>query len=271
MPNPHLPPELLDQIVDLLYDVRDALKACCLVSKSWIPRARRHLFSHIAFRSTKNLQSWKTLFPDPSTSPASYTRFLLAECSQVITDADAEKGGWIPTFSQVVHFEVGIYCGWSIDELELSLTPFHGFSPALKSLRINFADISPSCVSDFIHSFPRLQDLAVTTLSFERSDSFHAQSVTVQSSTPSAFTGSLKISMSMGMNSLASRLLSLPTGLHFRKLSLTWNREEDVPLTMAFVEECSSTLETLEIKCGHLGTTVQHQRSHQRLTSANLC
>jgi hypothetical protein len=38
-----LPAEMLDHVVDHLYDTEDALRNCCLVSKSWIPRTRKHL------------------------------------------------------------------------------------------------------------------------------------------------------------------------------------------------------------------------------------
>ncbi|KAF9780754.1 hypothetical protein BJ322DRAFT_1011601 [Thelephora terrestris] len=40
-----LPPEILDIIVDLLQNEPKTLKACCLVSKAWIYRSRRHLFN----------------------------------------------------------------------------------------------------------------------------------------------------------------------------------------------------------------------------------
>ena len=33
MSSPHLPPEILDYIVDLLHDKSDILGECCLVSK----------------------------------------------------------------------------------------------------------------------------------------------------------------------------------------------------------------------------------------------
>jgi len=46
---------------------------------------------------------------------------------------------------------------------------------------------------------------------------------------------------------ITSRLLSLPAGIHFRKLTLTWYHEEDLSLTMGLVEECSHTLESLDI------------------------
>ncbi|KAF9644347.1 hypothetical protein BDM02DRAFT_3103092, partial [Thelephora ganbajun] len=47
--HPYLPPETLDYIVDFLHDNRETLEQCCLVSKSWVPRARKHLFADIKF------------------------------------------------------------------------------------------------------------------------------------------------------------------------------------------------------------------------------
>jgi len=44
-----LPPEILDLIVDHLHDEPTALKACCLVSKSWVPRTWNHLFALVEF------------------------------------------------------------------------------------------------------------------------------------------------------------------------------------------------------------------------------
>ena len=177
MSNPRLPPELLDHIFDLLHDTRSALKNCCLVSRSWIPRTRRYLFANIAFGTTKNLRSWKTAFPDPSTSPARYTRCLLVKFPQVIRAADAERG-WITTFSQVVHFEVMI-SGSGVSRPDFSLVPLHGFSPALKSLRGTFANFPPPSISELIRSFPHLQDLAVTTHWSDRNGGFYKPPVAI--------------------------------------------------------------------------------------------
>jgi hypothetical protein len=32
-----------------LHDTRDALRNCCLIFKSWIPRTRKHLFADVRF------------------------------------------------------------------------------------------------------------------------------------------------------------------------------------------------------------------------------
>ena len=47
-----LPQELLDLVFDHLRHDRSVLESCCLVSKSWVPQARRFLFAHIWFISS---------------------------------------------------------------------------------------------------------------------------------------------------------------------------------------------------------------------------
>ena len=72
-----LPPEILDLIVDNLRDDEATLESCCLVSKSWISRTRRHLFAHVEFESTEcPIHLWMKTFQDPSNSPTCYTRRL---------------------------------------------------------------------------------------------------------------------------------------------------------------------------------------------------
>ncbi|KAF9789317.1 hypothetical protein BJ322DRAFT_987841, partial [Thelephora terrestris] len=52
-----LPPEISDRVVDLLHDEPESLERCCLVSKSWVACARKHLFRELAFDS-RHLQAW---------------------------------------------------------------------------------------------------------------------------------------------------------------------------------------------------------------------
>jgi len=103
MSTPYLPPEMLDHIVDLLHDKPETLKKCCLVSNSWVPRTRKHLFATVRFGTKEDLESWKETFPNPATSPAHYAETLLIDCPYVVTAADADAGGWIKDFSRVVN------------------------------------------------------------------------------------------------------------------------------------------------------------------------
>ena len=244
MSNPRFPPELLDHVIDHLQDTRDALESCCLVSKSQIPRTRKHLFAHVRFRTTKDLQSWKSTFPNPSTSPAyHYAQTLTIDFFPTITAADAEEGGWIPAFSRVVCFEVGTH-----DEDRngptTSLSPFHGFSSALKSLRVAFTALPSSDVFNLIYSFPHLEDLWIVT-NHHFDSSFGGRQAAIQPPIPPPFTGTLKLFSGEGMDSIASWLLSLPKGPNFEGLYLVWG--EDTSLMTALVEKCSLTLKYLRI------------------------
>ena len=93
MTNPYLPSEILDHIADFLHDEPETLEVCCLVSKSWVPRTRRHLFTNIEFHSVNAIDLWKETFPDPSNSPAYHTRTLLIGHPEVVTVADGEESG----------------------------------------------------------------------------------------------------------------------------------------------------------------------------------
>ena len=261
MPIPHLPAELLDHIVDHLHDRKGALRNCCLVSKSWIPRTREHLFADIRFDSDVHGDpaSWKKIFPDPSTSPAHYTKTLRIHYSGIITAAYVGADGWIGGFYNVAHLEV---CsrGEHINEPEGPLVPLHGFSPVIKSLRLEYVALPPSQVFDLILSFPLLEDLIVNNdehRSINYIDGADEVPTVVQSPSPAAFTGSLELKTA-GIKPFARRLLSLPGGIHFRKFTLMWSREEDITLTLALVERCSHTLESLDITCGPYGVSVRH-------------
>ena len=261
--NPDLPAELLDHIVDFLCDDTEALKTCCLASKSWIPRTRKHLFAHVDFYSPTRLQAWKNTFPNPSTSPAYYTKFLFLSYQwDEAPLVDEEEGDWIPTFSHVEHLMIQTE-GW-----KLSLVPFHGISPVLKSLSIKCVSPPRSPTSNLICSFPLLEHLSVEILYDPYRDGhFHGHSAATLSSSSPAFTGSLRLSAPRGMHNIANGLLSLPGGLHFRALILVLRSEEDILSAIALVEECSSTLEYLKVDC-EPRMSVPFPCLRQQLTSA---
>ena len=249
MSKPPLPAELLDHVVDHLHDSEDALKNCCLVSKSWIPRARRHLFADVQL-DTEALKSWKEMFPDSSVSPGHYTKTLLIEVdySRIVTAADVEAGGWLRGFSRVLHLEVDTQSPYSHESWS-PLVPLHGLSPVVKSLRVGSVALSASEIFNFILSFPLLEDLAARCGS-------DGPPTIVHPSNPPKFTGSLEL-MTNGMVLIARRLLSLPGGIHFRKLVLRWTQDEDILLASALVERCFHTLESLDITCYSSGTPIQ--------------
>ena len=91
-------------------------------------------------------------------------------------------------------------------------------------------------------------------------------STIVQPSSSPVLTGTLELLLGAGMGPIAHRLLSLPSGIHFRKLTLEWRCEEDIPLTTALVEKCSHTLKSLNITNNLRGTSPAHLRPYRSKT-----
>ena len=257
MPIPYLPPELLDNIVDHLHDSQHALRNCCLVSKSWIPRTRKHLFADIKLTSRENLNSWGKMFPDPLISPARYAQTLLISSIAAVAAASAEPAGWIRGFSSIVRLEMDfpfLVSGGFV----FTLVPFYGLSPTVKSLHVAFTTLQLTKLFDLIHSFPLLEDLSVVAYFYLWTDPVGASTIVQPQSLPK-LTGSLKLNMCPGIKPIAHLLLSLPGGINFRRLTCTWYHDEDILSIIEVVKECSSTLESLEIDRHECGTPIQHR------------
>ena len=252
MPNPHLPQELLDHIIDLLDDDLETLKECSLVAKSWIPRTQKHIFATVEFTSTRDLQSWKRAFPNPSKSPACYTRSMYFGCPEAVVAADAEEGGWLRAFSHLANLHLESNHSYLSDGTRVgfakSFAPFYVFSPTLKSLRVPPILFQSPDLWTLMHSSPLLENLGVTGHE-ERDDDdddlFGPR--TVVSSTSPPLTGSLDLHIFGGMGKIASELLELPSGLHFRSLILLLCHKGDVWWMTDLVERCFDTLECLEV------------------------
>jgi hypothetical protein len=74
--------ELIDYIIDYLYDQPSTLKNCCLVSKAWVPPSRSHIFSKVVV-GERVARPFFRIFLPPSSKPKSnvapYVRSLLLD------------------------------------------------------------------------------------------------------------------------------------------------------------------------------------------------
>jgi len=267
MSNPRLPADMLDHVVDHLHDEKCALRNCCLVSRSWIPRTRKYLFADIKLQTKENLESWKETFPDPSTSPAHYTKSLSISCTLPITAA--ETGDWIGGFPRVTHLVVGGR-RFLPGTLGPKLALLYGFSP-IKSLRVDLLVLDSPQIFDLVLSFPLLENLSVFSCAEAKELTHNAGSpdallAVIQPSNSPAFSGTLELSMDEGMRPIAHRLLSLSGGIHFQKLVLRWAEDEDMLLTMALVERCSRTLVSLHITYNLRCMSIRHMHPRRLLT-----
>ena len=256
-----LPQEILDLIIDHLCAERTTLHACCLVSKSWIPRTRKHLFAYIQFNPTDRpmIQSWKRTFPDPSNSPAHYVSTLSLHGIHANTLTDLGAGSWIRSFNCVGTLHAGLK--FSVLG-QVSLVQLHGFLPTLKSLYLSLTNIPLSEVFNLVCSFPLLEDLELFTYgSASDIDDWDPPS------TSPKLTGFLQLGL--GLPPFARRLCDLPGGLRFSKMKL-WC-DNDVASTMDLVSRCSSTLESFTVYCNIASTFTLASVIGQHLTAGCEC
>ena len=238
-----LPPEILDLIIDDLHDQQAALLVCCTVSKSWIPRARRHIFSRLEFWEGE-FEYWMKDFPDPSNSPAHYIQSLMIFGTQLISAATADVGRpWIRAFCNIVHLHVDTRNLQPDDDGPLTFAPLHGLSPTLRSLHLRPASPQHSEVFALLCSFPLLEDFTFNTILYpNRADEWKPPL-----SSP-RLTGSLELSVvNDGIGSIIHQLLDLPSGLNFRKIALKWICDEDLKAMTDLVSGCSGSIESLDV------------------------
>ena len=233
-----LPPEILDHIIDHLHDEPTALKTCCLVSKSWIPRTRIHLFDRVEFQSLGSVKLWMEAFPDPSTSPAHYTSALALFNFETVNAAISEACSWVQSFNRIVEFQVEVS---GRDSDLLSLTQLHRLSPLVESLILFYPSIPHPQALDFICSFPLLRDILVCSALYPKDNTYGW----VPPQTSPKFTRSLYLTGNF--RNITCGLLSLPGGLHFSKIKVSGPIETG-DSREALVSICSGTLRSLFIE-----------------------
>lgn len=237
-----LPPEIVEYyIIDHLHDDKNSLKNCSLVSRSWVPRTRQHLFNEIGFWGPRKLEAWKRTFPNPAVSPAHHVRSLSVPLNKV--DA-TDYSRWIKSFDCITRLEVHDF---DQDCSKHQMNVCHGLSKFVKSLRV-FCNSSAglSKFLAFVCSYPSLEDLEVKVARF--TDEIDEDEATFQPSTSPLFTGTLKLNCHL--EDITSSLLDLPGGLRFKKI--VWKVRSPVgelglQPVMALVERCSDTLECIDI------------------------
>ena len=261
-------PGLLDYIVSFLRRDKRALCQCCLVSKPWVPRARKHLFALVQFRSPDDIDKWKKTFPDSSSSPVRYTRTLMLNCFEVVTAADAAEAGWIPTFSGVVHLYLDNFLTSIPSHSEISLTPFYKFSSTLKQLFVASSVLPRLRVFNLIYSLPLLEDLSLIgdDTSTDDGESDESRAVVPPHASPK-FTGILQLLLFGGMAASTRQLVRAPRGIHFRIVKLSWSKEEDLRSIEELIVVCSATLEHLDITHQVKGRTYSLHSFARPLTS----
>lgn len=266
---PKLPPEMLDHIVGFLRHDKKALRECCLISKSWVPRTREHLFALIPFDKEGNLKRWKETFLDPKNSPAHHARTLTIGVLE-----DKEETSCLQVFSRIE--VLGVYPpGWSNsrsigvrNRRIISLIPFHNFGTSLKTIEVIATPLPLSEIISIIPLLPFLEDLIFNGEAISTGP--HGQPTASTPVPSTALTGILRLSVCKLISRSLDYFLKLPGGLRFRELDLSWLFARDLPWVTELVTACSDTLERLEVR-GYIDGEFRSDRSVSQLCTQTSC
>ena len=223
-------------IIDQLCDHEKALKTCCLLSKSWVPYAQKHLFKTITFTSSKGAAFWRERFPDPLKPPACYIRSLYFLCTGSITNEDSS---WIRSFPAVVELKLLTNCDHIHKHGSNNLPALlRDLLPKVKSLEIQWESFTAQEILAFICSFPILENLRVWQIAGSQ---VGMNGTISQPSTLPLFTGTLALLRMQGFMRL---LVELPGDFRFRKIETS---PCEFGIITKLVEKSSATLECIDI------------------------
>jgi len=177
----------------------------------------------------------------------------LVSCPQVVKATDAEEGGWIQTFSRAVRLHLDS-CK-NPNDSDVSLAPFHEFSPVPIFLHATFTTLPHSQIFGLVSSLPLLEHLILIVYRPANNDGLDVGGPPTVIPPPSspAFTGTLELMLLQGVELTARWLLGLPNGLRFRTLTMSWLREDDLQWINAFVVGYADTLESVDVAYHLLG------------------
>ena len=155
-----LPPELIDNVIDLLSDDNETLATCALVCKSWVPASRYHLASPF---SEITLSPWgdeQSMLSSPACTIASAVRHLQIERTMANSDLQEVTSG-LPNITHLILHRLDVDEPFSAF---LSQPPFMKDLERLVLERVRFDTLD--MFFELLRRCPRLQILDCCGVTF---------------------------------------------------------------------------------------------------------
>jgi len=232
---PRVPQDIIDEILDHLAANSDSesLKACALVSRSWIPSCQQHLFHTIDFTS-RSMDGWSNTFPVPEESPAHRVRDLRIWI-EGLSHVPDKFFGHTPSFTNARKLsflgpgrllEFRTLSRWRLPESATSLT-------------IDTAVVTLVEIRNIMAQLPNLDDLSIwgPMAPVERGGLLG-----IGTALRGRFGGKLVLrGLHCANKGFMDMLLKIPTGLHFTEVDIRCARK-CLPSIVRFVEVCGETI-----------------------------
>jgi len=228
---PRIPQEIIDEILDYFAADSDLsfLRSCALVSKSWVPSCRRHLFHTLEFTPGATLR-WSKTFRVPEKSPARYVK-----------DLRVSTGG-----SDHLFFK---YTPWFTNVETLTLLGDGGWAPtrwrlphSITSLTMKTDTSNLVQVRDIMAQLPNLDSLS---LSGDLVPVDRTKLVRIGTTLKGRFGGRLQLLGGYVVRDVLEMLLEIPTGLRFTEVDIC-GMHGCLLSTIRLAEACCTTLVKLD-------------------------
>ena len=243
---PRIPQDTINEILDHLVADSDfgSLRASALVSKSWIPSCRKHLFYNVDFTS-KNMNRWLKTFPIPDQSPARYVRNLRLWIRRI-------PRGLFKHSAYLKNVRRMFLVGWG-KVLGFQLPSLWVLPQSVTSLTIDTGAVTLVEIRDIMVRLPNLDDLSLPGPLFPMD---RREVRGIGKALRGRFRGKLVLHNIRSTNmDVVSTLLEIPTGLHFTEVEIQCARE-CLPPVVKLVEACCKTI----VKLSHAVNT--YGKSH---------
>jgi hypothetical protein len=243
-------------IIDELCDIsKRALKSCCLVHRSWIPRSRLHLFQTVTLIGDRDLRAWSRCFVSDVTfgrmSVAGYVKKLeihVPPDSSPLTYEPEYLQNYMDHFSRFNNVEFLVINGINLLHFEAHdlQACFAHFAPSLRCLHLDWAETASSLIPYFqlLAIFPNLESLSIDGFSRWGDEEQVATSDIV-----CPFRGYLKLLNSKDPNNtFVNHLNKVTNGPHFHTVVLDLGNSVPKWLPMyGLFSACGSALQDVDL------------------------
>ncbi len=250
-----IPPELCDQTIDYLWDDLDALRACSLTSKDWLPSSRFHLFRNVRLRDAEDVTRFRALLTSsPSIAHCVRKLSLSADYDRAAPDGNArEDDAWVNGAAELFPMLD------QVTTLALARVRWHALSPETraafvkvsKSVRRLFlfeVSFDASCdVIAFLSAFPALRDLYFQAVSWKNDSPAPFEELGTDAG------GRMQLSYlfldpKSSPTLVTEWLLQRPEEQQLQSIQLCWRELENTQSVGGLLQASGSSLESLHIE-----------------------
>lgn len=270
---PELPPEVIDEALDHLWNDPNTLKACALTCRSWTPTTRLHLFRTVLLSSLSSTARFSALLD---------SQLVLARCVRKLSitaqyassaggDVAAERlvedDGWVNACAGIAR-TLGSATGGRVHTLALSRLRWSALEP---STRAAFYDLfrtvrtlilfevrfhASGDVLEFLNAFPNLDELYFHAVSWDHES---AAPLDVVPTEPASVQTQMELKEKMHLSYLfldprssptlvTEWILSHPSEQRLRTIQLCWRELENTKSLGDLLQASGTSLERLQIE-----------------------